>query len=132
LWGSEIAEIPPTVDYNEIVNPETSHVGVGKWTKSIVHHIYSQAKCQNDAGFCFVENVPPTPEATKDLIEHLAFIMPSHYGGFWDFTSDLSHSDTAYTPLPLPAHTDTTYYSQSAGLQLFVRTLLTCPDDSIA
>lgn len=46
--------------------------------------------------------------------------MPSHYGGFWDFTSDLKHSDTAYTPLPLPAHTDTTYYSQSAGLQLFV------------
>ena len=46
--------------------------------------------------------------------------MPSHYGGFWDFTSDLKHSDTAYTPLPLPAHTDTTYYGQSAGLQLFV------------
>ena len=73
-----------------------------------------------DIGFSFVENVPATPEATKDLIEHLAYIMPSHYGGFWDFTSDLSHSDTAYTTLPLPAHTDTTYYSQSAGLQLFV------------
>jgi trimethyllysine dioxygenase len=50
----------------------------------------------------------------------MAYIMPSHYGGFWDFTSDLKHSDTAYTPLPLPAHTDTTYYGQSAGLQLFV------------
>ena len=45
--------------------------------------------------------------------------MPSHYGGFWDFTSDMKHQDTAYTPLPLGAHTDTTYYGQSAGLQLF-------------
>ena len=55
--------------------------------------------------------------------------MPSHYGGFWDFTSDLKHSDTA-TPLPLPAHTDTTFYSQSAGLQLFVFPLpsLNLPD----
>ena len=52
--------------------------------------------------------------------------MPSHYGGFWDFTSDLKHSDTAYTPLPLPAHTDTTYYGQSAGLQLFVTPPSTC------
>ena len=63
--------------------------------------------------------MPHTPEATQALVEQLAYIMPSHYGGFWDFTSDLKHSDTAYTPLPLPAHTDTTYYGQSAGLQLF-------------
>lgn len=81
---------------------------------------YFVTNVEFDIGFSFVENVPVTPEATKDLIEHLAYIMPSHYGGFWDFTSDLSHSDTAYTPLPLAAHTDTTYYSQTAGLQLFV------------
>ena len=93
---------------------------------------YLITKYKNDAGFSFVDNVPPTPEATKDLIERLAFIMPSHYGGFWDFTSDLSHSDTAYTPLPLPAHTDTTYYSQSAGLQLFVLAHLTSPNYSTA
>lgn len=36
LWGSEVAENPPVVDYNEIMAPETSHVGVGKWTKNIV------------------------------------------------------------------------------------------------
>jgi len=57
--------------------------------------------------------------------------MPSHYGGFWDFTSDLKHSDTAYTPLPLGAHTDTTYYGQSAGLQLFVPiSIVDMTDDS--
>ena len=40
-------------------------------------------------------------------------------GTFWDFTSDLSHSDTAYTTLALPAHTDTTYFTDPCGLQLF-------------
>ena len=39
LWGSEIAENPPTVDYNEVMNPDTAHVGVGKWTKNIVARI---------------------------------------------------------------------------------------------
>ncbi|MCJ1318493.1 hypothetical protein MMC15_003823 [Xylographa vitiligo] len=39
--------------------------------------------------------------------------------GFWDFTSDLSLKDTAYTSLALGAHTDTTYFSEPAGLQMF-------------
>jgi trimethyllysine dioxygenase len=84
------------------------------------HAYFVITNIQEDTGFSFVDNVPPTPEATRALIEKLAYIMHSHYGGFWDFTSDLEHSDTAYTPLPLPVHTDTTYYGQSAGLQLFV------------
>jgi trimethyllysine dioxygenase len=40
-------------------------------------------------------------------------------GKFWDFTSDLSMKDTAYTDLALPAHTDTTYFSDPCGLQMF-------------
>lgn len=40
-------------------------------------------------------------------------------GGFWDFTADLSSKDTAYTQEALPLHTDTTYFSDPAGLQLF-------------
>jgi hypothetical protein len=36
LWGREIAENPPSVDYNEIMNSEASHGAVGKWTKNLV------------------------------------------------------------------------------------------------
>jgi hypothetical protein len=36
LWGNEIAENPPVVDYKEIMDPATSRIGVGKWTKNIV------------------------------------------------------------------------------------------------
>jgi trimethyllysine dioxygenase len=40
-------------------------------------------------------------------------------GGFYDFTSDLTMKDMAYTSLALGAHTDTTYFSDPAGLQMF-------------
>lgn len=40
-------------------------------------------------------------------------------GGFYDFTSNMASKDTAYTNLALEAHTDTTYFSEPAGLQMF-------------
>lgn len=45
-------------------------------------------------------------------MRRIAFIRETHYGGFWDFTADLSHGDLAYSDLPLLAHTDTTYFSE--------------------
>lgn len=48
-------------------------------------------------------------------------MLQSHLsaGGFWDFTSDLSSKDTAYTSLALGAHTDTTYFTDPCCLQMF-------------
>jgi len=40
-------------------------------------------------------------------------------GGFYDFTADLASGDTAYTQLGIGAHTDNTYFSDPAGLQMF-------------
>lgn len=40
-------------------------------------------------------------------------------GGFWDFTADLTFKDTAYTNEFLGAHTDNTYFTDPARLQLF-------------
>ncbi|KAM5449220.1 putative trimethyllysine dioxygenase [Microsporum audouinii] len=86
----------------------SSDEGVRKWTDNIYRF-----------GFSFVKGSPATPEATEKLLERLAFIRPTHYGGFWDFTSDLSMKDTAYTSQHLNAHTDTTYFTDPAGLQMF-------------
>jgi trimethyllysine dioxygenase len=82
--------------------------GVQLWTKLI-----------REYGFCYVDGCPPTPEATEKLLGRIAFIRYTHYGGFWDFTSDLSSKDTAYTSIALEAHTDTTYFRDPAGLQMF-------------
>lgn len=74
---------------------------------------------KREYGFCYVDGCPVSPEKTQELLERIAFIRPTHYGGFYDFTSDLTMKDTAYTSLALPAHTDTTYFTDPAGLQMF-------------
>lgn len=95
-------------------------------------------------GFCFVEGVPVTPEDTEALIRRIAFIRETQCmvlstsststlyrsyfgvdGGFWDFTADLRHGDTAYTNLALGAHTDTTYYVCRSPYTLIMLPFLT-------
>ncbi|POS82414.1 hypothetical protein EPUL_004995, partial [Erysiphe pulchra] len=104
LWGSEIEYGEPSISYDEIM---TSDIGVGKWTDLIRKY-----------GFCYVENCPVYPLETKRLIEKIAFIRKTHYGGFYDFTSDLTMKDTAYTTFALQPHTDTTYFTDPAGIQM--------------
>ncbi|CAG8983568.1 hypothetical protein HYALB_00009888 [Hymenoscyphus albidus] len=104
-WGAEIADNPPSVHYDEIM---ASDVGVGVWTEKIRKY-----------GFCYVDGCPVSPKKTEELLRRISFIRETHYGGFYDFTSDLTMKDTAYTSLALPAHTDTTYFSDPAGLQMF-------------
>lgn len=105
LWGKEIMEQLPTIQYDEVMG---SDEGVGKWL-TMIHKF----------GISFVENTPATPEATEKLLERIAFIRLTHYGGFYDFTPNLEHGDTAYTNIALKAHTDTTYFSDPCGLQMF-------------
>lgn len=61
--------------------------------------------------------MPSTPEATQSLLEAIGPIRNTHYGGFYDFTSDLRSKDTAYTSESLEPHTDNTYFTEPAGLQ---------------
>ena len=116
FFDSSISSNPPSVHYDEVMS---SDAGVGKWTALIAEH-----------GFSFVDGCPATPEATEKLLERIAFIRITHYGGFYDFTADLTHKDTAYTNLALPAHTDNTYFTDPSGLQMFH--LLSHTSDSAA
>ncbi|CDM35095.1 hypothetical protein DTO013E5_3023 [Penicillium roqueforti] len=95
----------PRVKYDDVMSDDKS---LQIW----LSHIW-------DEGFCFVDDVPINPEATQSLIERIAFIRNTHYGGFWDFTADLTFKDTAYTNEFLGAHTDNTYFTDPARLQLF-------------
>lgn len=60
-----------------------------------------------------------TPEDTQKVLEKIGPIRETHYGGFYDFVPDMAMADTAYTTLALPAHTDTTYFTEPARLQAF-------------
>lgn len=62
-------------------------------------------------------DVPPCPTTTESLLSRLGPIRNTHYGGFYDFTADLTLKDTAYTSQALAPHTDTTYFTDPIGLQ---------------
>ncbi|ABN66812.1 Trimethyllysine dioxygenase (Epsilon-trimethyllysine 2-oxoglutarate dioxygenase) (TML-alpha-ketoglutarate dioxygenase) (TML hydroxylase) (TML dioxygenase) (TMLD) [Scheffersomyces stipitis CBS 6054] len=112
LWKvADIKDSLPAVDFNKIIDSDEgsdNEDAIRDWTLKIWKH-----------GFCFIDNVPVTPEDTEKLCEKLCYIRPTHYGGFWDFTSDLSKADTAYTNIDISSHTDGTYWSDTPGLQLF-------------
>ncbi|KAJ3149566.1 hypothetical protein HDU89_003619 [Geranomyces variabilis] len=105
LWDASIADKLPVVQYADVMNSEE---GLRAWLADI--DVY---------GIGFVDGVPATPKATEELGRRVSFIRETHYGGFWDFSANLEHGDTAYTQLGLPAHTDTTYFTDPIGLQLF-------------
>ncbi|KAF2852175.1 Trimethyllysine dioxygenase [Plenodomus tracheiphilus IPT5] len=102
LWDSSISSSPPTISNN----PDES-----------IHPVLQNLR---KYGFCYVDDTPfDTPTATEELLRRISFIRETHYGGFYDFTADLASKDTAYTNIALEAHTDTTYFSDPAGLQAF-------------
>lgn len=71
-------------------------------------------------GLVFVDGTPfDDASHTKKLLERIGPIRETHYGGFYDFIPDMAKADTAYTNIALPAHTDTTYFTDPAGLQAF-------------
>lgn len=70
-------------------------------------------------GLALIPDTPDSPTTTESLLSHLGPTRNTHYGAFWDFTSTANPIDTAYTNLSLPLHTDTTYFTDPAGLQLF-------------
>lgn len=107
-WGSEIAHNPPTVDYEQVMASDSNH-GLAKLMDSIARF-----------GLVFVDNTPFDDAVhTKKLLERIGPIRETHYGGFYDFIPDMAKADTAYTNIALPAHTDTTYFTDPAGLQAF-------------
>jgi trimethyllysine dioxygenase len=104
LWDSSIASKPPKVKCHTVMNNDTIR---------LLRNIRKY-------GFCYVDDTPfKGSQDTKALLEKIAFIRETHYGGFYDFTADLASKDTAYTNIALEAHTDTTYFSDPAGLQAF-------------
>lgn len=101
-WSAGIAKDPPTVKYVD--------VKTGPGMAGLMRLI-------REYGYAFIDQMPATPEASEDLLRSIGPIRDTHYGAFYDFTSDLSSKDTAYTAEALEPHTDNTYFTEPAGLQ---------------
>nr|XP_044996601.1 trimethyllysine dioxygenase, mitochondrial isoform X1 [Jaculus jaculus] len=107
LWNAKIyqqAQVP-SADFQHFL--ETNE-GLKKFLQNFLLY-----------GIAFVENVPPTQEHTEKLAERISLIRETIYGRMWYFTSDFSRGDTAYTKLALDRHTDTTYFQEPCGIQVF-------------
>ncbi|HEX5017391.1 MAG TPA: trimethyllysine dioxygenase [Actinomycetes bacterium] len=103
LWDADMIGTGPRTPYADIVNNDE---GMLEWLTNVAKY-----------GFGLATGVPATGEATKDLLEKVAYIRRSIFGGFWEFEADMSKADTAYTNIELLSHTDATY-SNDAPVQL--------------
>lgn len=109
LWdAARIKENFPVVQHDAVMD-SSSQDGLRTWLDNLETY-----------GIGFVDGVPTTVEATEALARRISFLRETHYSqGMWSFTADLAHADTAYTTLALGAHTDNTYFTEPAGLQMF-------------
>ncbi len=106
LWdATSFPDGVPSVDYAAVTEDEE---GLLDWLEAVEVH-----------GFCQLRGVPATPEATRALALRIGYLRETIFGGFWDFTADLAHKDTAYTKLGIGLHTDGTYSHDAPGLQMF-------------
>jgi alpha-ketoglutarate-dependent taurine dioxygenase len=76
-----------------------------------------------DFGFVLIQGCPATEAATEAACLRIGFLRPTLYGpGMWrtEVRPDPARvSDTAYTALPLPLHSDGNYLGEPPGLQVF-------------
>ena len=95
LWDASTIGDGPRTSYDSIMN---SDEGMLEWLTNLMTY-----------GFGLAVGVPASGEATKELLERVAYIRRSIFGGFWEFEADMSKADTAYTNIELLSHTDSTY-----------------------
>ena len=104
IWNSpsEIKNFPQ-MSYKELMDND----GIKTWLENIQR-----------VGFVLVTETPVTAEATKELMERIAYIRTSIFGEFsvWDNKLE-TPDDTAFTSLAIEPHTDGTYLHDAPGLQ---------------
>jgi len=93
----------PEMSYEEFMRDG----GIKTWLRNIQR-----------VGFVLVTGAPVTPEATKELMERVAYVRNSIFGGFSVWDNQLENpDDTAFTSLAIEPHTDGTYVHDAPGLQ---------------
>ncbi|XP_072231772.1 trimethyllysine dioxygenase, mitochondrial [Leuresthes tenuis] len=112
--------IQPRVLWNSDIY-ENANIPSAKWSKFMSCDDELRRFLQNYLlyGIAFVDDVPTTVEATEAVTQRVSLIRETTYGRMWCFTSDFSRGDTAYSQLALDRHTDTSYFQEPCGIQVF-------------
>lgn len=108
LWDKNTIEtnLPCPFEFDKVISEE---VELNALFRRIVKY-----------GFAFVEDTPTSVDAIEAVSVKLGgFVKETHYGKVWEFSNEvLEHPDTAYTSDYLRGHTDGTYFSHPAGIQM--------------
>jgi trimethyllysine dioxygenase len=106
LWDrAAMGEDFPSVSHAEIMS---GNEGLLRWLSMVEEY-----------GFALASGVPPTIEATKELVNRIGYVRETIFGGMWDFTANMAFKDSAYTSAAIGPHTDGTYSIDSPGYQMF-------------
>ncbi|XP_029028660.1 trimethyllysine dioxygenase, mitochondrial [Betta splendens] len=118
--GQKRSIVQPRVFWNLDIY-EKANIESAKWDTFLTcdHELKKFLRSYLLYGVAFVDGVPATVEATKEVTQRVSLMRETTYGGMWSFTSDLSRGDTAYTQLALDRHTDTSYFQEPCGIQVF-------------
>ncbi|XP_062549842.1 uncharacterized protein LOC134214500 [Armigeres subalbatus] len=107
LWDRAIISLSPDycrVSLNELLCDD-------EIVKKLVNSLFMY-------GVAFIEKVPANAHSTEMAVRRIFPIHKTLFGEMWTFSDSMDHSDTAYTKDYLGPHTDNTYFSDAAGLQI--------------
>jgi len=114
-WGKELETLLPTlsVPYADLMQP-------GDAGELAVLRLLGMVRSY---GVGVVSGTPDCKEKSQRAVERLAPVRHTLYGGFWETRvlppDDADNIDSAYSTVPLPAHTDGNYLEDPPGLQIF-------------
>ncbi|CAG0901044.1 unnamed protein product [Darwinula stevensoni] len=107
--GQQLHDRPwARVPFSQLIHPDSQMESAKKLLESL--WVY---------GVAAAVDVPPTVEDTRRAVEAVAPIMRTTFGDIAAFEANLERADTAYTTESIGPHTDNTYWTQPAGLQVF-------------
>jgi len=114
-WGKELETVLPTlaVPYEELMHS-------GDTGERAVLRLLGMVRSY---GVAVVSGTPVCKEESQRVVERLAPVRHTLYGGFWETRvlppDDENNIDSAFSTVPLPAHTDGNYLEDPPGLQIF-------------
>jgi trimethyllysine dioxygenase len=100
--ASNAAEIRPTYAHEDFVGSDAS------LTRAL--------QDLRRYGLITLKAVPTNIEASRKVMERIAYIRSSIFGEMWELKSDGKIADTGSTPLEISPHTDGTYNHDAPGL----------------
>ncbi|XP_041808390.1 trimethyllysine dioxygenase, mitochondrial [Chelmon rostratus] len=118
--GKKQSSVQPRILWNSDVYKQ-ANIPSAKWDTFMSSDEELKRFLQNYLlyGIAFVDGVPATVEATEAVTQRVSLIRETTYGRMWCFTSDFSRGDSAYSQAALDRHTDTSYFQEPCGIQVF-------------